>query len=326
MRAGRFTAVILSTTLLAAPVLAQEGARIGPLLEPLIQRTFHVTARDDVGLAVVSAGLAILDLTNPGDPVVVSAVALPQSGTFVLLHQALAFVAQGPAGVYAVDAGEPSAPSIVAHFDTPGSAMRLDASGDLLAVAVGSMGVSLFDVHDTRNPRSLSPAPWAHGYCRAVKFRGPRLYACAGRSGVVVMKPDSAGKWCAVGTCATAGDARDIVFMDFAAIVADGKWGLSVLDVSEPERPVLVGTTPVADFAHGVTALGDLVYVADGISGVGVHRLIGSNALELAGHVETARGYANSVTVHGHFLLVANDAKGVFILDIAEPARPQPAK
>jgi hypothetical protein len=103
-------------------------------------------------------------------------------------------------------------------------------------------------------------------------------------------------------------------------------WGLSVLDVSEPERPVLVGTTPVADFAHGVTALGDFVYVADGISGVGVHRLIGSNVLEPSGHVETARGYANSVTVHRHFLLVANDAKGVFILDIAEPARPQPAK
>ena len=125
--------------------------------------------------------------------------------------------------------------------------------------------------------------------------------------------------------CRTAGDARDIAFLGTIAVVADGRYGLSVVDLSEPRAPRLVATRAVPDFAHGVAAGGGIIYSAEGVEGVGVYRFA-ADSLELVSRAQTAGGYANKVTVLGNRLLVANDVKGVAVFDLADPARPAPAR
>lgn len=318
--------VMLFTTIAAGEGAAQERAlespAAGTLIEPLVHRTLHVTARGDVALGAVSAGLAFFDLSKPAAPRVLSVVPLPQSATFVLCSDSTAYVAEGPAGVYAVDAASPSKASVFSHRDTPGSAMALDISNEVLAVADGSMGVALFDVRNASNPRALPPVVWTHGYCRSVKFLGPRIYACAAGSGIVVLKTDDSGRWRESSVCATAGDARDIAFVKSAAVVADGRWGVTILDLEDPDHPKVAATEPAMDFVRGVSSREEFVYAADGASGVGVFRIDGTR-LEPCGRLDTEKGYANSVAVYGRLLLVANDAMGILVLDIADPGNPR---
>ena len=322
MRVGRLGTLIVATTLVGGQGAAQDGE----LIEALTERTFHVCVRGDIGFAAVTAGLKILDLSNPARPRVLSVVSLPQTATCALERGTLVIVAEGPAGVYAVDVSDPSNPSIVSHFDTPGSAMMLDAFRDLVAVADGSMGVALFDFQDPRHPRTLGTDRWPGGYCRGVRFHGDELYACAGRAGVVVLRADRAGEWRIVGGCQTAGDARDIAFHDRTAVVADGKSGLTLLDVSDPADPRTLGTTPVTDLAHGVTIHRGFVYAADGIGGVGVFRLSEPETLESVSRLDTGGGYANKVAVDEGVLFVANDFKGLLVFDIKDPAKPAPVE
>ena len=54
--------------------------------------------------------------------------------------------------------------------------------------------------------------------------------------------------------------------------LADSGYGLHVLDVSNPAAPQEVGTFTTAGDANGVTAAGDLVYVADGEGGLVILR------------------------------------------------------
>lgn len=315
-------------TMIVALILSIGGAaaRENEALEPLTGRVFHVSAEGDIGYVAVTAGLEIVDLSRSGNARVLAVVPLPQSATHTLVRGRVALVAQGPAGVYAVDVGDPSTPALISSFDTPGSAMMLDDAGDLVAVADGSMGIALFDVRDPRRPVRLDSPPWPGGYCRGLGFRGSRLYACAGRRGVAVLAPDEEGRWRLVGSCATAGDARDIAFGGGRAAVADGKSGLTILDLTDADRPKTLATTPVSDFVHGVAVQGAFVYAAEGVDGIGVYRLGGAAAVEPVSRVDTLGGYANRVTVHGRRLLVANDAKGFLQFDITDTGGPRGAE
>jgi hypothetical protein len=314
-----------SIILVAAMALASgtSAAQNPDVIEPLAGRCLHVAARGEIGFVAVTAGLKTVDLSDPGRPLVLAVLPLPQSATSVIAQDGLVFVAQGPAGLFAVDTVEPSAPSIVSAVDTPGSAMGLDFSGDLLAVADGSAGVALFDVSDARHPRGKQVERWAGGYCRGVRFHRSRLYACAGRTGITVFAGDRGGRWRRVGSCPTAGDAREIAFEGTTAAVADGKSGISLLDVSNTDEPKLVGTTPVGDFAHGVAFCRGFLYVAAGIDGVGVYRLSDRTTLEPLSRLDMLGGYANKITVDGSHLLVANDTKGILVFDITDPGVPK---
>ena len=118
------------------------------------------------------------------------------------------------------------------------------------------------------------------------------------------------------------GRCGDIAFDAQVAFVADGRYGLSVIDISEPDSPRLLATKPVPDFAHGVAAAKGILYAAEGIAGIGVYRFEPPASLELVHRVETPGGYANKVTINADRLLVANDVKGVVVFELTDPSRP----
>jgi len=52
------------------------------------------------------------------------------------------------------------------------------------------------------------------------------------------------------------------------AYVADGYFGLQVVDISNPASPTLIGSTDTPSFARGVAVAGTHAYVADGYFGL----------------------------------------------------------
>jgi len=73
-----------------------------------------------------------------------------------------------------------------------------------------------------------------------------------------------------VGQVATPGLACGVAAAGTLAFIADGGSGLAVIDVCDPEHPVIVGQVDTPGDATGVTVAGTLAYVADGSGGLQV--------------------------------------------------------
>jgi hypothetical protein len=71
-----------------------------------------------------------------------------------------------------------------------------------------------------------------------------------------------------VGSVNTPGWAWGVVVSGSYAYVADGSSGLQVVDVTDPQAPVIVGSVDTPGYAQGVAVSGSAAYVADGESGL----------------------------------------------------------
>ncbi len=121
-----------------------------------------------------------------------------------------------------------------------------------------------------------------------------------------------------VGSENTSYYALDVVVSDGYAYVADGSWGLRVIDISSPESPSLVATYDT-DYARGVKVKGNYAYVAEGYVGL---RIIDVSAPASPSLVATyGTGDARGVYVAGNYAYVA-DYDGLRIIDVTDPATP----
>ena len=71
-----------------------------------------------------------------------------------------------------------------------------------------------------------------------------------------------------MGSVDTPGDARDLAVLGGRAYVADGAGGLQIIDVGNPQAPVILGSLNTAGAAVGVDVSGNLAVIAEGTSGI----------------------------------------------------------
>jgi len=119
-----------------------------------------------------------------------------------------------------------------------------------------------------------------------------------------------------VGTCATPGTARDVYVQGNYAYIADGGAGLQVIDVQNPQSPVLVGNCDTPDNAYGVKVSGNYAYIADSYSGLQIINVSNPSAPVWVGSYETP-SRAWNVVVSGSFAYVAGDRDGLHIFHIS---------
>ncbi|MDY6955170.1 MAG: hypothetical protein SWE60_27010, partial [Thermodesulfobacteriota bacterium] len=70
-----------------------------------------------------------------------------------------------------------------------------------------------------------------------------------------------------IGSVDTPGTAGGVAVIGEKAYVADGLWGLQVVDVSDPRDPTIIGSVDTPGTAGGVAVIGEKAYVADGLWG-----------------------------------------------------------
>jgi len=104
------------------------------------------------------AGLHIIDITNPDNPIVGS-VDTDGSAEGVILSQdeTKAYVADGAAGLKIIDITDPANPSILGSVDTPGNALKVALSQDETRayVADGSAGLTVIDITNPSSPSHI---------------------------------------------------------------------------------------------------------------------------------------------------------------------------
>lgn len=229
----------------------------------------------DAGQAYLAdgpAGVAILDVTNPGNPIGFNSVP-PNSFTWgICLTEEHLLTADGTAGMRIEPRtfGNPRG-----HFQTIGTCCEIRASANLAFLAEG-FGLQIVDISNPAAPVALGRYLTPGDQTMSLQVQGNLVYL-AGESLTIVDVSNPSDPHL-VGTFPERSTRLDL--SGSLAMVATYQ-GLQVLDVSAPASPVMVGSKAIDGGASDVQVVGDLVYLAGTKAGVQVYRARQSTPQEM---------------------------------------------
>jgi hypothetical protein len=129
------------------------------------------------------------------------------------------------------------------------------------------------DITDPTSMSIIQQQLW--GFLNALDITDDLAWVADGQAGLRVVDITDPGNLVTVSTQAIGGQSRDVVRSRVGSpycYLADDFYGLRQMDVSDPAAPVLIGSYPSADRGMGVDAVGGLVVLAAGETGVYVYR------------------------------------------------------
>jgi len=211
-------------------------------------------------IADSGAGLRIIDVTNPSNPIEVGYCDTPGTAFGVYVAGDYTYVADGRGGLRIIDVSDKTSPVEVGSYDTPGSAMDVFVKGTLAYIADYDAGLRILDVSNPAAPSKFSyyDTPDAtNGVIVDDRF----AYLADGTGGLRIIDVSDPYYPESVGQLVTPGYAHGVVVKNGLAYIADSE--LCVVDVSDPAVPVYVCGYDMPSRAYSVVLMGKFCYVAD---------------------------------------------------------------
>ncbi len=116
---------------------------------------------------------------------------------------------------------------------------------------------------------------------------------------------------------------NDVFVTNELAYLAQGTGGLGILNVSNPDSPVMLGGCNTDGYANGVRVRGGLAFVADGSAGLQILSVTNpANPIKIGGYDTT--GYASDVFVVGDRAYVADAKRWFADYRYQRPGAPRP--
>ncbi|MDM8521764.1 hypothetical protein QUF80_00170, partial [Desulfococcaceae bacterium HSG8] len=225
---------------------------------------------------------------------------IPYPARSVAISDGKAYVAVGSGGLQVIDIGDPEAPVIIASVATPGYANDVSVSDGKAYVAVGSGGLQVIDIRDPENPVIIGSVE-TQDYAEGVTISDGKAYVvCAKRYGY--------------------NEGRN--------------GGLQVIDIGNPENPVIIGAVEIPSYAEDVTVSDGKAYVAADYGGLQVIDINNPEKPVIIGSISGSAKipdyvtHARDVTVSdGKAYVACIDAIGpgwdaLQIIDIGNPENP----
>jgi len=221
---------------------------------------------DRAYLASAGSGIMVISLENPDSPRFITSFDTPGSANGVAIEGTTLYVADDDQGVRVMDISTTAGPKLVTTIDTPGEAQDVVLSGGYAYIADGSSGLQVIDVANAVSPRIVGSLETT-GRSWDIAVEGSYAYMADGEWGLLIQNisdPTSPVNkaW---------GNVPGIVY----AVAVSGNRlyyvngsDLWVTDITVPYSPKILTVEQTPGVAQGVTAFGDLVYVADGYCGV----------------------------------------------------------
>lgn len=289
---------------------------------------------------LAGAGLEILDVTNPQQPIPLGSCAVP--GGDIIISGNYAYVADYSSGLYIVDISDsnnpiqvgsfatngirslaisngyaylavywdglqilnisdPQNPTFVGSYNTPGLATGVAVSGNIACIADYGDGLQIFDIS---NPyfTSLIGTIDLPGASENVTLYGDMAYVSANYYGLHVIDLSYPQTPTLIGSYDTPGDARLTVFRDGIAYVGDWS-GLQIIDVSNPQNPALLSFLDTPGSGLDLAVSGDIACVADGSSDLLIYNISDTQNPFLTGSLDLNQNNLNTiktVTISGN--------------------------
>jgi len=271
-------------------------------------------------VAAQTAGLQVINITNPSQPYVVDSSGAMVQAVDVWVSGDYAYVCDWDAGVHVYNVTNPSDISFVVTYNTPGWATGVWIDGDYAYVSDNTAGLTILDITDPTNPSLAGSC--ATTRAKDVCVSGNYAYVADYESGLRVIDISDPTNPSSVTACDTPGEAWSVSVSGNYAYIADQNAGLQVINVSDPSHPSLIGSYYTSLYATELCVSGNLVYVADQNSGLHIINVTDPSQPSLAGFSSTPR-HAQDVFVQGEFAYVVTwydeyYPSGFYVIQIAD--------
>jgi len=211
----------------------------------------------------------------------------------------------------------------VATLDTPGTAYGVRVRDGYVFIADGDLGhLRIIDARTPTAPVSVGTVGSGGGIAHSIvltdglaitgeRTGGMRLYD--------ITDPEHAWQR---SRFITSGSAKGVAVYGNRAYIADEWEGLSIVDISLPHIPTLLGTFKTSGFfTEDVAADGRYAYVAAGGNGLFIINVQNPYSPRREGQIALP-GYARAVRLAGNLAYVACDTGGLQIVDVSTPSAP----
>lgn len=230
-----------------------------------------------------------------------------------------AYVTAVGAGLRIINIADPAHPFEAGYLDTPGQAYGVDVVGNLAYVADHHQGLRIINVSNPASPFQVGYII-PPGLSYDVTVSGSYAYLANRWDGVRIIDVSNPSQPVEVSSISTSEQTLE-VFLDGSLLyLADYYAGVRVVDVSDPFHPLVLGSYDPGR-AYGVTAVNNLIYVANGNDGLAILNATDPANITAVGSLRTA-GLGRQVTVDGGIAYLSSWTESVIVLNISDPAHP----
>ncbi|MDD3051082.1 MAG: hypothetical protein PHR06_08030 [Candidatus Cloacimonetes bacterium] len=251
-------------------------------------------------------------------------VNLPAYATDVHVTGQYAFIANEYSGIQVVNISNQQNPVLVMNITDPvisGKVLSVYVDEDSYLYATNQNGgLSIFDVYDMENPSFVEYIPFTFTEFQPLDVEVGTIdnqkyaFVAGGSAGLIVVKIDIYGQLGSmiVGRHNTHGVAYEVEKYNNTLYLADDSNGVYQFNVSDPENPVVDNVNYSIQRANSLFIYGNKLFVGCGERGL---EILDRATLERVNSFLT-QGYVKEVAVQGRFAYLADNNRGLTILDI----------
>ena len=315
--------VAQGSRLLVVDVSSSAAPTLAGVTSPLPEKVWAVAVRGDYAfLAVGSAGLRVIDVSDPAHPIEVGHWQGAEAASQLAVAGELAYlIVEG--GLAVLDVSDPTAPQEVAFYEVAANDIVVDGNYVYLAAA---LGLQILSVAEPSDPQLIG---------RVVEYDSSGRVAVAGDTIYMTVQEELCSPTgCVIQSRLVVIDITDrtqprrlarIDYFEATDLVIDGGQlyaagdDVQILDISQPEQPVTISLAATPGYAAQIAVTGGRLYVADYHSGLRIISLATPAAPVEVGYLDKAWSPA-AVALRGNHVYVAAGGDGLVIVERRTPA------
>jgi len=274
-------------------------------------------------VAAVQAGLRIVDISTPSEPVDVGRIGNSANG--VEVADEIAYVVSHD-GLSVIDVGSPSEPARVGGLPISGPGV-IAVAGDYAYIATDEHGgqEAGLQVVDISTPTSPVAVGFVALYDQAngLAVSGDYVFVAAGPRGLRVVDVSDPGDPVVIHAAQPPGRAQDVAVSGDFAYLVDGFSGLRIFDITTPTEPAEIGLLE-SGWSWRIAVSGDHAYVTAEDAWLRIIDVSTPSEPFEVTVVENSHVSASAVAVSGGWAGVAgggsSSGTGLFVLDVDPPS------
>jgi hypothetical protein len=288
-------------------------------------------------LLVTILGMALLSMiATPLLPLEIKELGHLHANNYeeIIVHDAYAYCLSRVSGIDILDIGDPSNPKIAGHIDL---AHTIHINGQYLYSADISTGFQVWDITAPLSPvfRGKCNLPGLEtDEATSIFTHGIYAYVTLSGAGLLVIDISAPSSPVHVGAltyeapcfsrdCEETIYARDVYVTGNKAYIADDTWGLKVVDITEPDAPVLLGELDPHSNLQEIYVRDNYAYMVGGHPGLIVIDVSNPAAPVMAGSYRTPENYTSQdLFIVDQYAYIAYDSAGLHVVDISDPTSP----
>ncbi len=266
--------------------------------------------QDHAFMATQDAGINVVSLDDPTWPRLVMSCSTFSSAQDIVVRNQCAYLAMDNVGLSIADITNPEEPQPVGRCSTARFAWRVAVAGHHAYLIDHWYGLHVFDISDSSQPQEVGIYPMHQA--DGIAVADTVCFVARMDSGLTFINvADPAHPRLIYRAMSRL--ARDVVLFRNYACYCDG-YHVRILDVSDPENPVEVGSCAIPSPSEGLAILGQYLYVCELDGGFRMIDLSDPSQPTEAGYY-ARYGLGADIAAQGQFVYVVDEFRGLQVYE-----------